>query len=85
LAYAALAKHERRFARRERVQKTINIMRDYGGIVSTVSAIVDRSGGNRADFRCPFISLINMNLETFPANRIPPDLAPIPAVKPGSK
>jgi hypothetical protein len=26
-----------------------------------------------------------MNVETFPADKLPPDLAKIPAVKPGSK
>jgi orotate phosphoribosyltransferase len=47
--------------------------------------IVDRSGGARPDFGCPFVSLVEMNVETFPANQIPADLASVPAVKPGSK
>jgi orotate phosphoribosyltransferase len=68
-----------------RVQETIDIVRDRGGIVAAVGVIVDRSGETKPDFRCPFISLIEMNVETFPANDLPPDLAKIPAVKPGSK
>jgi orotate phosphoribosyltransferase len=68
-----------------RVQQTIDIVKAHGGIVSAVGVIVDRSGGNRPDFGCPFVSLIEMNVETFVADQLPPDLAAIPAVKPGSK
>ena len=68
-----------------RVQETIDIVRRHGGTVSAVGVIVDRSGPTKPEFDCPFISLIEMNVETFEPNRLPPDLAKIPAVKPGSK
>jgi len=68
-----------------RVQETIQIVRDHGGIVQAAGAIVDRSGGTLPDFGCPFVSLMQMNVETFEANNLPPDLAALPAVKPGSK
>ncbi len=68
-----------------RVQETIDIVRNHGGVVAAVGVIVDRSGGNRPDFGCPFVSLIEMNVETFSAENIPSDLAGIPAIKPGSK
>jgi orotate phosphoribosyltransferase len=68
-----------------RVQETIDIVRAHGGQVAGVGVIVDRSGGQRPDYGCPFVSLIEMNIKTFPADRLPPDLAGIPAVKPGSK
>jgi orotate phosphoribosyltransferase len=68
-----------------RVQETIDIVRDNGGIVSAVGVIVDRSGQNKPNFGCPFVSLIEMNVETFEADKLPVDLAAIPAVKPGSK
>jgi orotate phosphoribosyltransferase len=68
-----------------RVQETIDIVRNHGGIVSAVGVIVNRSGKTKPDFGCPFISLIEMNVETFPADHLPPDLAKIPAAKPGSK
>ena len=68
-----------------RVQETIDIVHAHGGIVSAVGVIVDRSGAAKPDFGCPFVSLIEMNVETFPADNLPPDLAKIPAVKPGSK
>ncbi|HEY3663543.1 MAG TPA: orotate phosphoribosyltransferase [Chthoniobacterales bacterium] len=68
-----------------RVQETINIVRERGGQVVGVGVLVDRSGGKRPDFGCPFVSLIEMQVETFPADQIPSDLEEIPAVKPGSK
>jgi len=68
-----------------RVQETIDIIRSRGGLVTAVGVIVDRSGPTKPEFDCSFISLIEMNVETFEPNRLPPDLAKIPAVKPGSK
>jgi len=68
-----------------RVQETIDIIRAHGGVVVAAGAIVDRSGGNLPDFGCPFVSLVQMTPETFEADKLPPDLAGIPAVKPGSK
>lgn len=68
-----------------RVEETIAIVREHGGVVAAVVALVDRSGGNLPDFGCPFIALAELAVETFPPDQIPADLAEIPAVKPGSK
>jgi orotate phosphoribosyltransferase len=68
-----------------RVQETVDIVRAHGGTVAGIGVIVDRSGGQRPDFGCPFFSLIEMNVETFQADRLPSDLARIPEMKPGSK
>ena len=68
-----------------RVQETIDIVQAHGGILSAVGVIVDRSGAAKPDFGCPFLSLIEMSVETFPVDKLPPDLAKIPAVKPGSR
>ena len=68
-----------------RVQETIDIVRAHGGIASAVGVLVDRSGDKKPDFGCPFVSLVEMNVENFAADKLPPDLAKIPAVKPGSK
>jgi len=68
-----------------RVQETIDIVRAHGAIVFAVGVIVDRSGDTKPDFACPFVSLVEMSVENFPADNLPPDLAKIPAVKPGSK
>jgi orotate phosphoribosyltransferase len=68
-----------------RVQETVDIVRAHGGEIAGIGVIVDRSGGQRPDYGCPFVSLIEMNVETFPADQLPSDLAGTPAVKPGSK
>jgi orotate phosphoribosyltransferase len=68
-----------------RVQETINIVRQHGGEVVAVGVIVDRSGKNRPDFGCLFLSLIQLDVETFEADKIPSDLVSVPAVKPGSR
>jgi orotate phosphoribosyltransferase len=68
-----------------RVQETIDIVRAHGGVTSAVGVIVDRSGEAKPDFDCPFVSLTEMDVENFPADNLPSDLAKIPAVKPGSK
>jgi orotate phosphoribosyltransferase len=68
-----------------RVQETVDIVRAHGGKVTGIGVIVDRSGGQRPDYGCPFVSLIEMKVETFEADNVPADLAGIPAIKPGSK
>jgi orotate phosphoribosyltransferase len=68
-----------------RVQETIDIVKGHGGIVAAVAALVDRSGGNLPDFGCPFIALTALNVEAFEPDKLPPDLAGTPAIKPGSK
>jgi len=68
-----------------RVQQTIDIVRAHGGIVSAVGVIVDRSGNQKPNFGCRFVSLIEIEMETFELDKLPVDLARIPAVKPGSK
>ncbi len=68
-----------------RVQETIDIVRNLGGTVAAVGVIVDRSGAAKPNFGCPFVSLVEMNMETFEADKLPPDLQKIPVVKPGSK
>jgi orotate phosphoribosyltransferase len=68
-----------------RVQETIDIVRQRGGVAAAVGVLVDRSGGNAPDFGCEFVSLVKLDVETFEPDKLPPDLAGTPAVKPGSK
>jgi orotate phosphoribosyltransferase len=68
-----------------RVLETLEIVRSRGGVPVGVAAIVDRSGGNLPDFGCPFISLVQLDVETFEPGNLPPDLAGTQATKPGSK
>ena len=67
-----------------RVQETIDIVRAHQGQVAGVATIVDRSNG-AVNFDVPLESLISLKVEAFEAGKLPPDLAKIPAMKPGSK
>jgi orotate phosphoribosyltransferase len=67
-----------------RVQETIEIVRAHHGHVAGVATIVDRSNG-AVNFGVPLESLISLKVEAFEADKLPSDLAKIPAVKPGSK
>jgi orotate phosphoribosyltransferase len=67
-----------------RVQETIDIVRAHGGQVVGVAMAVNRSGGT-VNFGLPMLSLLALNVQTFEADKLPPDLAATPAVKPGSK
>ncbi|KAB2653619.1 MAG: orotate phosphoribosyltransferase [Verrucomicrobia bacterium] len=67
-----------------RVQETIEIVRANGGVVSGIGMVVDRSNG-AVNLGVPMFSLIALQVETFDPAKLPPDLAKVPAVKPGSK
>lgn len=68
-----------------RVQETIDIVREHGGVVAAVGVLVDRSGDATPDFGCEFVNLIKLEVETFEADNLPPDLAALPLTRPGSK
>ena len=67
-----------------RVQETIDIVRAHHGEVVGVAMAVDRSNG-AVNLGVPTFSLLSLHVESFPPDKLPPDLAAIPAVKPGSK
>ena len=68
-----------------RLMETVEIVKRHGGVIAAAGCLVNRSGGQLPSMDFPFIGLVEMNPETFPANALPPDLAAAPAVKPGSK
>ena len=55
-----------------------------GGKVVAAASLVDRSGGT-VDLGVPFTPLIRIDVPTYSADDLPPDLAAIPAIKPGSR
>jgi orotate phosphoribosyltransferase len=55
-----------------------------GGTVMGAASLVDRSGGN-ADVGVPYTPLIRIDVPAYSADALPPELASIPAVKPGSR
>jgi orotate phosphoribosyltransferase len=48
------------------------------------ACIVDRSGG-KADVGWPLVALATVDVPSYAANEIPPELAALPAEEPGSK
>ena len=55
-----------------------------GATVIAAASLVDRSGGT-ADLGVPFTPLIRIDVPTYSADDLPPDLAALPAIKPGSR
>ena len=55
-----------------------------GGEVIAEAALVDRTGGG-AELGVPFHPLIRIDVPTYEADSLPPELAEIPAIKPGSR
>lgn len=55
-----------------------------GGEVIAAAALIDRSAGT-VDLGVPFHPLIQLNFPTYAPDELPPELAAIPAIKPGSR
>ena len=67
-----------------RALETVQIVQGLQGHVAGVAMVVDRSDGT-LDLGVPLFPLIRLEVETFDPQQLPPDLAAIPATKPGSK
>ena len=65
-------------------REAIEAVRRAGGDVLAEAALVDRSSG-KADLGVPFVPLIRIDVPTYEADAVPPELAAIPAIKPGSR
>jgi len=65
-------------------REAIDAVRKAGGEVIAEAALVDRSAG-KADLGVPFTPLIRIDVPTYEADSVPPELASIPAIKPGSR
>jgi len=65
-------------------REAIKAIEEAGGTVIAAASIVDRSGGS-ADLGVPYTSLIRIDVPTYEADALPPELAAIPAIKPGSR
>ncbi|WP_344694685.1 orotate phosphoribosyltransferase [Sphingomonas cynarae] len=55
-----------------------------GGETVAAASLVDRSNG-AADLGVPFFPLIRLDVPSYAADALPPELAAIPAIKPGSR
>ncbi|MFA5262386.1 MAG: orotate phosphoribosyltransferase [Opitutaceae bacterium] len=66
-----------------RVLECIDIIRKAGGAVAGVAVLVDRSAV-QCDFGVPARSLLKLSFPTYQPDSLPPELAKLPACKPGS-
>lgn len=64
--------------------ETVTCIEEHGGKVIAEASLVDRSNGEH-HLPFPLISLLKVDVETFPADQVPEWLATIPATKPGSR
>ncbi len=66
------------------IRETVECMRKLGAEVLAACCIIDRSAG-KADVGVPLVALAEYAVPAYPADALPPELAAIPPVKPGSR
>lgn len=66
------------------IRETVACMAGLGAEVLAAACLIDRSAG-KADVGVPLIALAEHEVPAYPADRLPPELAAIPAIKPGSR
>ncbi len=66
------------------IRETIDCLNKLGAEVVAAACIIDRSAG-KADVGAPLIALAEYAVPAYPADQLPPELAAIPAIKPGSR
>lgn len=65
-------------------REAMRTITEEGGEVVAACALVDRSGGT-VDLGVPFYSLVSLAFPTYAEDELPPELAALPIVKPGSR
>ena len=65
-------------------REAIAAVEEAGGKVIGAASLVDRSAG-AAELGVPYTALIRIDVPTYSEDSLPPELAAIPAVKPGSR
>lgn len=66
------------------IRECVETLRNIGADVVAAACLIDRSGGE-ADVGVPLVSLTQYKVPAYPADALPPELAAIPAIKPGSR
>jgi orotate phosphoribosyltransferase len=69
------------------VRETLESIREHltgGANVVAAACLIDRSGG-KADVGAPIVALATMNIPNYSPDALPPELAALPPVKPGSR
>ncbi len=65
-------------------RECIAAIREEGGHVVAAACLIDRSNG-RAEVGLPLVSLTRFEIPVYAADSLPPELAAVPATKPGSR
>jgi len=65
-------------------RECIEAIAEAGGKTVGAACLIDRSGG-KADVGVRMVSLLQLEVPTFEADKLPPELAAMEAVKPGSR
>lgn len=65
-------------------RECIDVIHELGGRVVAGASLVDRSNG-KADIGVPLVPLVRLNVPAYAPDALPPELAALPAVKPGSR
>ncbi|UYY75952.1 orotate phosphoribosyltransferase [Sphingomonas sp. R1] len=65
-------------------RECIAAIQQHPGTLLGAACIVDRSNG-KAEVGVPLIALTKLDVPAYPADQLPPELAAIPAIKPGSR
>ena len=66
------------------IRECIDCLKDIGADVVAAACLIDRSGGD-TDVGVPLVALAQYKVAAYPADALPPELAAIPAIKPGSR
>jgi orotate phosphoribosyltransferase len=59
-------------------------IKEEGGVTVGAACLIDRSGG-KADIGVPLFALTQLDIPAYAADALPPELAKLPAIKPGSR
>lgn len=65
-------------------RECLDCIRAAGGNPVLATCVIDRSGG-RAQLGVPQLALASLDIPTYTEENLPPDLAKIPAIKPGTR
>ena len=66
------------------IRETVSCMQTLGAEVVAACCIIDRSAG-KADVGVPLVALAEYEVPAYPADALPPELAAIAPIKPGSR
>ena len=65
-------------------RECLTALKEYPGTILGAACLIDRSGG-KADLGVPLVSLVQLDIPAYEPDKLPPELAALPAIKPGSR